>query len=338
MKVSAIVVNWNGKDLLRSCLKSLEGQSHQDLEIIVVDNGSTDGSAEMVRGESPKVRLIENGTNLGFASPNNQGMREATGEAFFLINNDAEAEPGCVTRLVDELEEDLGVGMVAPKIVDHAGGRTIDSVGGLFIYPDGMSRGRGRGEEDRGQYDSLKDMLLPSACACLYRRAMVEEVGNFDEDFYAYCEDTDLGLRGRLAGWKAVSVPDAVVRHRYSKTGGRYSPLKAFLVERNHFWVAVKNFPPGALLLVDFYGLWRYLLQAFAALARKGAAGEFAREHSAVMLIGVLLKAWWAALLGMPRMLEKRRLIQRQRKVSKAEVRKLLKKYRLSAAELIFKP
>jgi GT2 family glycosyltransferase len=166
---------------------------------------------------------------------------------------------------------------------------------------------------------------------------MVEEVGTFDEDFFAYCEDTDLGLRGRLAGWKAVSVPEAVVRHKYSQTGGRYSPLKAFLVERNHVWVAVKCFPAEQLALSWFYALWRYGLQAFAALSRIGAGGEFVREHSGLELLGVLLKAWWAALLGMPRMLEKRGFIQARKKVRASEVRKWLKKYRLSVAELVLK-
>jgi len=338
VNVSAIVVNWNGKDLLHSCLLSLAGQTHRELEVVVVDNGSSDGSVEMVKGEFPRVRLKENETNLGFARPNNQGIAEATGEVFFLINNDAEAKPDCLTKLVSALQRDPKAGMAAPKILEYSERRTIDSVGGLFIYPDGMSRGRGRGEEDRGQYDSLREVLLPSACACLYRRAMVEEVGNFDEDFFAYCEDTDLGLRGRLAGWKAVSVPEAVVRHKYSQTGGRYSPLKAFLVERNHIWVAVKNFPAGPLFLSLFYAKWRYFLQAFAAFARKGAGGEFAKEHSSGELLAILLKAWWAALLGMPRMLEKRRVIQRKRKVNKAEVRQWFKKYSLSAAELVFKP
>lgn len=337
MKVSAIVVNWNGKDLLRSCLQSLVGQSHRELEIVVVDNGSTDGSAEMIQREFPRVHLVMNRTNQGFARPNNQGMAGATGEAFFLINNDAEAERDCLARLVSALEEDPNVGMAAPKILDHADGKTIDSVGGLFIYPDGMSRGRGRGEEDRGQYDSPKEVLVSSACACLYRKAMLEEAGNFDEDFFAYCEDTDLGLRGQLAGWKAVSVPEAVVRHQYSRTGGKYSPLKAFLVERNHIWVVVKTFPAGLWFLSGFYASWRYALQAFAVLTRKGAGGEFARERSSVELLGILLMAWWAALLGIPRMLEKRKLIQAQRKVSRAEVKQLFKNYRLSASQLVFK-
>lgn len=338
MRVSAVVVNWNGKNLLRSCLKSLKDQNHWDFEIIVVDNGSTDGSKEMVREEFPGTALIENETNLGFAVPNNQGMASATGEAFFLLNNDAEAEPACVAKLVTVLEKDSKVGMVAPKIITHGDEKTIDSVGGLFIYPDGMSRGRGRGEEDRGQYDSLKEILVPSACACLYRKAMIKEVGNFDEDFYAYCEDTDLGLRGRLAGWKSVSVPEAIVRHRYSRTSGRYSPLKAFLVERNHIWVATKNFPAGWLVLSGFFASWRYLLQVIAAFSRKGLGGEFVRERSSGELLIILFKAWWFALLGIFRILPKRAAIQTQRKVSAAEFSQWFRDYRLKASELVFKP
>lgn len=335
--VSAIVVNWNGKDLLRSCLQSLKLQSHKDLEIIVVDNGSTDGSVEMISREFPEIRLVENTMNLGFSKPNNQGMAHAGGEAFFLINNDAEAEKECLARLVSVLEEDSETGMVAPKIINEADVKIIDSVGGLFIYPDGMSRGRGRGEEDHGQYDGIKEILMPSACACLYRKAMIEEVGNFDEDFYAYCEDTDLGLRARLAGWKAVSAPKAVVHHKYSRTGGKYSPLKAFMVERNHIWVSWKNLPLSLLLLTPFYAKWRYFLQVIATLVRKGAGGEFSKEYSAGKLLGILVKAWWAALIGLPKMLHKRGDIQARRKVNTTEVMRWFRDYRLRAWELVFK-
>lgn len=295
------MVNWNGKDLLRSSLQSLKIQSHKDLEIIVVDNGSTDGSVEMISKEFPGIRLVENSMNLGFARPNNQGMAQAEGESFFLINNDAAAEKECLARLVSALDDDPETGMVAPKIINEADGKIIDSVGGLFIYPDGMSRGRGRGEEDHGQYDGLKEILMPSACACLYRKAMIDEVGNFDEDFYAYCEDTDLGLRGQLAGWKAVSVSNAVVHHKYSKTGGKYSPLKAFLVERNHIWVVWKNLPLSLLLLTPVYAKWRYFLQVIAALVRKGAGGSLSRSIPQVSCSGSWLKLGGRHFWGCPR-------------------------------------
>jgi len=116
---------------------------------------------------------------------------------------------------------------------------------------------------------------------------MLDEVGLFDEDFFAYCEDVDLGLRGRLAGWKAVLAPSAVVYHHYSGYAGGYSPLKAFLVERNHLWVALKNFPVRILLLVPLYALWRHCLQPYAALAHRGSVGQFLKGASAVE--GVLI-------------------------------------------------
>ena len=122
--------------------------------------------------------------------------------------------------------------MFAPKILSLTDRKIIDNVGQL-LYADGLSRGRGRLEADRGQYDQEEEILLPSGCAMLLRRTMLADIGGFDEDLFAYCDDTDLGLRAQLAGWRCRSVPAAVVYHAYSATTSAYSPLKAFLVERN---------------------------------------------------------------------------------------------------------
>ena len=141
-----------------------------------------------------------------------------------------------------EAEADPRVGMCASKILTYDDPRVIDSVG-LLLFRDGLGRGRGRLQRDVGAFNKPEDVLLPSGCAALYRRAMLDEIGLFDEAFFMYCEDVDLGLRGRVAGWRCRFVPDAVVRHRYSASAGRYSLRKVFLVERNRIWVMVKYFP-----------------------------------------------------------------------------------------------
>ncbi len=226
--------------------------------------------------------------------------------------------------------------MWAPKILSLDERDVIDSVGGLLIYPDGLAKGRGRLEKDRGQYDS-EEVFIPSACAAVYRKKMLDEIGLFDEDFFAYCEDTDLGMRARLAGWGARGVPEAVVYHYYSGTGGKYTPLKAYLVERNRLWVALKNFPPPILVLAPLYTLWRYIIQTYGIIAKKGAGGRFTEDFSKKKLIGILIRAYVDALKGIPKALDKRKIIQKRRKARNREILRWFERFRLSAKELVLK-
>jgi GT2 family glycosyltransferase len=336
--VTVLVVNWQGEAVIEECLGSLVRQAYSPLEILVVDNGSTDRSISMIRERfGDRVSLIENPTNLGFAAGNNVGLRVAKGKYVALLNNDAVADPLWVGEMVKRAEADPTIGMCASKIYSYDEPGILDSAGGLLIYPDGLSRGRGRLEEDRGQYDDAEETLMPSACACLYRREMFDAVGFFDEDFFAYSEDADLGLRGRLAGWRCVFVPRATVRHRYSASAGRYSPLKAFLAERNRIWVGVKNLPLSVLTLGPIYTFWRLLLHAYAVVAGRGASGKYAERYPAGSLVLIALKAYLSAMAGLPKMWGKRRKIQRSRKVSSGEIRRWLKRYRIGARELAFK-
>lgn len=160
--------------------------------------------------------------------------------------------------------------MVAPKILNFYDRDEIDSVGGLVVCQDGIGQGRGRGAKDRGQYDGLDEILMPSGCAALYRRTMLDDTGLFDERFFAHCEDTDLGLRGRWAGWDAISSPKAIVYHKDSASSGASSPAKMRLVERNHFWAALKSLPIQSLLCLPIYNCYRYLLMAYAVATGKG--------------------------------------------------------------------
>jgi len=291
-----------------------------------------------VKKHHPRARVIENSENAGFARANNQGIEASTGEFVLTLNNDTELGEGFFTELQAALDASPDdVGMWAPKILSMEKRYEIDSVGGLLVYPDGLAKGRGRLERDRGQFDGDTDAFIPSACAGVYRRAMLEEVGGFDEDFFAYCEDTDLGLRARLAGWKAASVPRAVVYHHYSATGGRYTPTKAFLVERNHLWVAIKNLPARYLLLLPLYTSWRYAVQVYGIVAGRGAGGRFVEDFSAPRLAGVLVKAYLSAARGLPRMLSRRRRLKRLRRVSAGEVKGWFRDYGLSAADLVLK-
>lgn len=333
---SIIILNYNGKKYLRDCLEAVLNQNYQNKEIILVDNGSGDGSVEFIRENFPVVKLIANKRNLGFAQGNNQGLALAGGEYIIALNNDTVVDQNWLSGLIADVQKDQRIGLVASKIFSAANPKEIDSAG-VNVCLDGMARGRGRLELDTGQYEKIEEILLPSACAALYRREMLEEVGFFDEDFFAYCEDTDLGLRARLAGWRAVLAPKAKVWHRYSATSGQYSPLKAFLVERNHLWVVLKNFPLRLVLLFPVFTFYRLCLQVLAILTGRGAAGEFLKQISFGRAGKIFLRAYGEALKKLPKFIKKRRTIQRNRKISTKEFLTLLKKHRLSFKELVFK-
>ncbi len=333
--VSVIIPSWNRRDLLAACLRALFAQTWEPFEAIVVDNGSTDGSADLVAEEwGGRVRLIRNARNEGYARAVNQGIRAARGAFIATLNNDAVPDPGWLAALMEAAGRDPRAGMVACKIVRFEDPRILDGTG-LLIYPDGSSRARGRLEEDRGQYDALPEALLPSGCAALYRRAMLDEVGLHDESFFAYCEDTDLGLRARLAGWTCAFAPKATVRHHYSASSGHYSEMKAYFVERNRLWVAAKNFPAQRLLASPFFTLARYALQAWGALSGTGAAGRFARETSRGKLIRTLLRAQIDGLRGLPRALRARREVRVR--VPRAEIDRWFREFGIGARELALK-
>jgi GT2 family glycosyltransferase len=335
LRVSVIVVNWNGRSHLERCLRSLAAQTLAAHEVVVVDNGSTDGSVEFLRAGA-QVRLVALPANVGYGAALNTGMRVASGQYLLALNNDTELAPDCLQLLVSAADRHPNSGLFAPKILSADPPHHIDTVGHL-LYPDGLSRGRGRLEEDRGQYDREEAILLPSGCAVLLRRAMLADVGVFDEDLFAYCEDTDLGLRAQLAGWRCTAVPAAVVYHAYSASTAHYSPLKAFLVERNRAWVAAKCLPLPLLLVSPVFTVLRLGAQAYGALTHRGAAGRFAAEQSRSALLAVLVRALVAATAGLPLALRKRRVVQAQRRITQAEVRQWVTRYGMGLREIALK-
>jgi GT2 family glycosyltransferase len=331
--ISVVIPNLNGMTYLPDCLSSLHEQTFDQFEVIIVDNGSTDNSLEFIRKNFPRTVIIENTDNLGFAKANNQGIAAAKGKYIAALNNDTKVDRDWLRNLFTAAESSgESVGMWAPKILSLENPDQIDSVGGLLLFPDGIARGRGRLETDKGQYDGIRDILMPSACSALYSKSMLDEIGYFDEDFFAYCEDTDLALRARRAGWTAASVPDAVIYHHYSGTGGKYSGVKAFLVERNHLWVAWKNFPSGWVCLLPYYVLLRYLYQLYGAFSGKGSAARFKESNSITDIVITIFKAYISAFSGLPAIIRKRAALKNR--ISDKTLKEPMQRDRITARDL----
>jgi GT2 family glycosyltransferase len=335
--VSAIVLNYDGGAVVAEAVASLLVQDHEPLEVIVVDNGSRDGSAAALEQRfGERIRLITAGRNLGFGAGNNLGIAAAAGEHVVLLNNDAVAAPWMVRELVAAAESSPRIGMVAPKVLLHGTRDLIDTTGHL-LYPDGLNRGRGRLERDSGQYDGCREALFPSGAAALYTRAMLGDVGAFDPTLFLYGDDAELGLRARLAGWECAFAPRALAYHRYSMSSGPWSSLKAFYVERNRVAVLLRHFPLSLVLLSPLFTALRLLLHGWGALRGRGAAGRLAGERSALHLVGVTLLAWASALRLAPRMLATRWRGRSKRRLSTRDFLRLLDRYLIGARELALK-
>lgn len=326
-----VIVNWNQRDFLRACLVSVSRQSGVEFETIVVDNGSRDGSADVAESEFG-ARVIRNSDNRGFCAANNQGIAVARGEFVALLNNDAEAEPGWLAALLRACTRSPEVGMAASKVLVWEDPRRIDKVGHL-IYPDGQNKGRGSGALDSGQYDHEEEVLWPDGCAALYRKEMLDRIGGFDEDFFAYGDDAELGLRARIAGWKCVYTPQAVVRHHRGSTLGKDSAWRLELIERNRLLLAFKLFPWSLLWLNPLYFAARVAAGVGASRRGGGDTAYFPGARGKWQMARAFLKGDLGALWRLPRMLRKRSEIRRLRRLSPAEVRRLILAHRLSLKE-----
>ncbi|HUE24143.1 MAG TPA: glycosyltransferase family 2 protein [Bryobacteraceae bacterium] len=333
--ISVAVVNWNRREYLRACLRSLAAQRGADFEVIVVDNGSSDGSAEMARSEFG-ARVIANSANLGFCAANNQAIAGACGQFIALLNNDAEAAPDFLANLRRAFDAAPDIGMAAAKVLVWDDPRRIDKAGHL-IYPDGQNRGRGTGEIDSGQYDSVEECLWPDGCAAMYRKTMLDAIGGFDEDFFMFADDAELGLRGRIAGWRCLYMPGAVARHHRGASLDAGSTKRIFLIERNRVLLAAKLFPWSLLTLNPYYFAVRLGSGLAAAAGGRGEMARFPGFANKMRLAWTILRADLAALPLLPGTLRQRREVRRIAKLTPGEIRRLILQNRIPVRALVEK-
>jgi GT2 family glycosyltransferase len=305
-RVSAAVLNFNGRDLLGVILPSLAAQEYRDFETIVVDDCSSDDSVEYLRREWPAVRVVPAGeTNVGVSAALNAAVRAAAGELVALLNNDIELHPRWLGELVAALDRHPEAATAAGKLLDYQRRERIDGAGDVFTRA-GMAWGRGSGQLDRGQYDRPEEVFAPTAGAGLYRASALADVGPFDESFIAYFEDVDWGLRAQLAGYRSRYVPSAVGYHMGSATTrGDASSRYYELQRRNTLAVLIKDVPARVMLRNAHVIVWAQLL-GFGYSARAGML----RAH---------LRAVRGALRGAPSWLRARRTIMHERRIEARE-------------------
>jgi GT2 family glycosyltransferase len=241
-QASIVILNWNGKQLLDRCLPLVLDQAFDgDYEVVVLDNGSTDGSAAWIEATYPAVRLIRSDRNLGFAQGNNQAIQATTSVYIATLNNDATPARSWLSELVRAIESSPQVGMCASKMVRDEDPSIMDACG-IDVDRAGIGWNRYSGERERTHETTPYPIFGACAGAALYRREMLDQIGCFDQDYFAYYEDVDLAWRAQRAGWKCLYVPSARVTHRHSSTGREGSPFKGYHLGRNKVWTLIKNY------------------------------------------------------------------------------------------------
>jgi len=312
-------------ETLAACLDSLEQQTFKDFEIVVVDN-----SGRRAVQPRDRVKVISNDRNVGFGAAFNQAFRASNAPFLAVLNDDATAHPRWLEALLAAVEERPDVGLCASQVRMADDGR-LDSAG-MLLCRDGSSKQRGH-LESMESYARLQETLLPSGAAAFYRREMLDEIGLFDESFFLYCEDTDLGLRARWAAWECLYVPEAVVEHRYSHSAGKASGLKACYVERNRLYLIVKNFPISDLLLVPFYASLRYFWHFVFAMQGRGKAADFQRDGNSVAKLPLYVLRAHLALLGrLPALWKQRRAMKRR--FTPKQFKRLVRRYSISPRQV----
>jgi GT2 family glycosyltransferase len=304
--LTVAVLSYDGRHLLEVILPSLARQRFRDFEVVVVDNGSRDDTSGWLGEHWPQVEIVSLPENVGVSAALNVCARAGRGELVALFNNDLELDPDCLGELVAALGEHPQAGWVAAKLRDFQRRELLDGAGDVFTWAATGGR-RGHGERDEGQYDTPQPIFGACGGAAVYRRSVLEEVGGFDEDFFAFYEDVDWNLRAQLAGFSCRYVPTALVYHMGSATIGRgLTDFTRYHLWRNTLWIIAKDLPAGALLRHAPQLLLGQLVNLAVAV----------RDRK----LGIWLRVWRDALRGLPRVVRKRAEVQARRRIGLPEL------------------
>jgi GT2 family glycosyltransferase len=358
---AVIIVNWNGRHLLKKCLQSLVEQTYQDFEIILVDNGSVDNSVDFVRKKFPQIRIVELEENTGFAQGNNIGIslaiKDKNIQNIILLNNDTETERDFIKNLITTDENKSlnkkykKIGALAPKMLlkncfqDNNSQKIIDAVGAGTAL-DGRGYNIGNGETDKGQYDQQREVFGFCGGAVLLKRKMLEDVVEdgdwqqevknrkplkcqqyFDNYFFAYYEDSDLSWRLRLRGWQVITVPQATVWHLHSATAEPFSFFKAYYLNRNRFLMMLKNYPRTFLWrgLIRVPGSYLRFLQTAKGkkyIQGKNQTSFFKKIIRKIKMLGVLSRVIGNIFWHCPLIIKQRKKIQKNRFLPNEKIEK----------------
>ena len=270
MKVSVVTPNYNGERFLKAFLESLSNDSECIGEVIIIDNGSADSSRDYIKNISFDfpVRLIENDENRGFAPAVNQGIINSKYEYIFSLNNDTEVEKGCIRHMCDLISTADDIFSVQAKMIQYDNKRLIDDAGDEYNIL-GWTNKTGE-NHDSSEYTEVREIFSSCAGAAMYRKSILEELGMFDDEFFAYMEDVDLAIRANINGYRNLLCPQAVVYHIGSATSGsRYNEFKVKLAARNNVWVVYKNIPIP-LKIINFIFLFLGFFIKYLFFLRKG--------------------------------------------------------------------
>ena len=310
-KFSILIVNWNGLAVLPRCLEALRSQDFRAFEIILLDNGSSDASVALLKSQYPEVVLLESDRNLGFAAGNNRAAKSARGDWLILLNNDAFPAPDWLSVLDRASGQHPHTAMFASRLLMADEPDRIDGTGDA-VHVSGSVWNRQHRYPAHLADAEVHEVFSPQGAAAVILRSAFEAAGGLDEDFFSYHEDIDLAFRLRLQGHHCLYLPTALVYHRGSHTTGKGSNFAVEHGHRNWVWCWWQNMP-GPLVL-------RYMFQHL--LANLFFIGYISSKGQT----SAILRAKWAAILGMPRALQKRRRIQATRTASVRQVHAALEK------------
>jgi GT2 family glycosyltransferase len=309
-EITVIVVNWNGNQWLETCLSSLRRQTFSDFEVILVDNGSQDGSLEYVRQNFPEVKVLALDENLGFTGGNIAGYALARGNLIVLLNNDTEAEAEWLREIYAASLHYPSAGSFASKMMYFDNRNRIENCG-FDVGPTGTTVDLGRDEPDGPAWSTPRQVFGACGGAAVYRRTLLDEIGFLDPELFMIYEDVDLSFRAQLSGYSCVYLPRAIVYHRYRSSIGKRPDLQVYYAQRNIDWVYLKNLPTS-LLLRSLPQRLLYEIGASLYFLRMGSAAAFLRAKVDVLKsLGMILK--------------KRRLVQRQRTLSGSQLRERMR-------------